>query len=31
MMKRYKFFLFAAVMGLVACNSEDERIPMPYA
>lgn len=31
MMKRYKFFLFAAVMGLVACNSEDERIPMPDA
>ncbi len=31
MMKRYKIFLFAAVMGLVACNSEDERIPMPDA
>ena len=30
-MKRYKFFLFAAVMGVAACNSEEESMPMPDA
>lgn len=31
MMKRFKIYLFAAVMGLVACNSEEDNAPMPDA